>query len=80
MKQQIMNDLKRIFNLVIPNAVNTDKITLESNILSDLGVNSVGIIYLAIAIEEMYDIDMGNVTFNTFKTVGDVVDFIIANK
>lgn len=80
MKQEIMNDLKRIFNLVIPNAVNTDKITLESNILSDLGVNSVGIIYLAIAIEEMYDIDMGNVTFNTFKTVGDVVDFIIANK
>lgn len=80
MKDEIIKDLRRIFELVVPNAVNIDKITLESNILTDLGVNSVGLIYLAIAVEEMYEIDMSDVTFNTFKTVGDVVDYIIKNR
>ena len=49
---------------------------MESKIVSDLGVSSVGMIYLMVAIEEQFGIDMSDVTFNTFETVGDVVNYI----
>lgn len=74
--EQIIEKLKDIFRLVIHNNIDLDKITLESNIITDLGVNSVGLVYLVIGIEEMFEVDMSDVTFNTFKTVGDVVAFL----
>ena len=44
--------------------------------LKDLGVNSIGLVYFSIAIEETFKIDMSDVTFNTFKNVQDVIDYI----
>lgn len=78
-KEQIIEKLKDIFKLVIHNNVDLSKVTLETNIIKDLGVNSVGLVYLVIGIEEMFEVDMSEVTFNTFETVGDVVDFIKEN-
>ena len=75
----VIEKLKNIFKLVIHNNVDLDKVTLESNIIKDLGVNSVGLVYLVIGIEEMFDVDMSEITFNTFETVGDVVKFIKEN-
>ena len=77
--EQIIEKLKNIFKLVIHNNVDLDKVTLESNIIKDLGVNSVGLVYLVVSIEEMFDVDMSEITFNTFETVGDVVNFIKEN-
>lgn len=74
--EQIIEKLKSIFKLVIHNNVDLDKVTLESNIVKDLGVNSVGLVYLVIGIEEMFEVDMSDITFNTFETVGDVVKFL----
>jgi len=79
-KEKVFNELKRIFTLVIPNGIDVEKITMKNNITTDLGINSIGVIYLAIAIEEMYGIDMSEVTFNTFKTIEDVIDYILENK
>lgn len=78
-KEQIIEKLKDIFKLVIHNNVDLSKVTLETNIIKDLGVNSVGLVYLVIGIEEMFEVDMSEVTFNTFETVGDVVEFIKEN-
>ncbi len=79
-KEKVFNELKRIFTLVIPNGIDVEKITMKNNITTDLGINSIGVIYLAIAIEEMYGIDMSEVTFTTFKTIEDVIDYILENK
>ena len=78
-KEKIIEKLKDIFKLVIHNNVDLSKVTLETNIIKDLGVNSVGLVYLVIGIEEMFEVYMSEVTFNTFETVGDVVDFIKEN-
>ena len=75
-KEEIIEKLKEIFQLVVHNGVSVDNITEESNITTDLGVDSVGLIYLAIAIEKTFDIDMSEVTINTFKNIGDVIKFI----
>jgi acyl carrier protein len=47
-----------------------------SSLVTDLGLNSVGILYIVIAIEEEFSIEFENVGFSDFKTVGDVVDYI----
>ena len=62
--------------MVVCNGVNIDLITEESNIKLDLGVNSVGLIYLVVAIEKIFQVNMMNVTVETFKTVGDVITYI----
>ena len=56
--------------------IDVEKITLDTDIMTGLGVNSIGLVYLVVAIERVFDIDMSDVTFNTFKVVGDVVDYI----
>lgn len=75
-RDEIIEKLKEIFQLVVHNGVSVDNITEESVIMTDLGVDSVGLIYLAIAVEKTFDVDMSDVTINTFKTIGDVINFI----
>lgn len=73
---EILEDLKKIFTLVINRNAEVDNMKMDAKIVSDLGVSSVGLIYLMVAIEEQFGIDMSDVTFNSFETVGDVVTYI----
>lgn len=75
-KEQIVEKLKEIFQLVAHNGVDVNVIEASSNIRLDLGVNSVALVYMMIAIERSFGIDMRDVTANTFTTVEDVVDYI----
>ena len=73
---EILEELKKIFVLVVNRGAEVNKMAMDSKIVNDLGVSSVGMIYLMVAIEEQFGIDMSDVTFNTFETVGDVVNYI----
>lgn len=75
-REEIIQKLREIFKIVVHNGVSADLLTEESVIRSDLGVDSVGLIYMVITIENVFAIEMKNITFNTFNTVGDVVDYI----
>ena len=75
-KLEIIEQLKHIFRTVIDENKDFSNVTEETNIIKDLGVNSVGLIYLLMAIEETYDIDMSDVTFSTFEKIGDVIGYI----
>jgi acyl carrier protein len=48
----------------------------QSHLVNDLGLNSVGVLYLVIAIEEYFNIRFDDVGFGDFSTVGDVVDYV----
>lgn len=50
--------------------------TETANLTTDLGLNSVGILYIVIAIEEFFSIQFDNVGFGDFQTIGDVIDYI----
>ena len=50
--------------------------TEDSNLITDLGLNSVGMLYVVIAIEEFFSIQFDDVGFGDFKTVKDVIDYI----
>ncbi len=48
----------------------------DQNLVTDLGLNSIGILYTVIGIEETFGIRFENVGVGDFKTVSDVVDYI----
>ena len=75
-RSEILEKLKGIFKIVVNNGVDVTSVKEESNIALDLGVNSIGLLYMAIAIEKEFGIDMADVAPSTFKTVADVIDYI----
>lgn len=53
-----------------------DNCTEESNLSSDLGLSSVGMLYMVISIEETFDVRFENVSILDFVTIKDVIDYI----
>ena len=51
----------------------------SSRLVEDLGLNSVGVLYVVIAIEEFFGIEFADVGFDDFKVIGDVIDYIEEN-
>lgn len=67
---------------IIAKQIGLDKsrITLESDIIKDLGLDSLGVVELVMEIEDKYGLVADDDTVATLKTVGDVVKYIEANK
>ena len=76
-REQISDKLKSILlSADSKNAKVIDTCTEKSNLLTDLGLSSVGMLYMVIAIEESFNIRFDNVGMNDFVTFGDVVTYI----
>ena len=75
-RQEITEKLKEILVLALGSTVDMEKCTEDANLTTDLGLNSVGILYVVIAIEEFFGIRFGDVSFGDFQTVADVIDYI----
>ncbi len=76
-RNEIKEKLGDILSMAISDAnIDISSIDESSNLVTDLGLNSVGVLYIVIAIEEFFNIEFENVGFGDFKTFGDVVDYI----
>lgn len=76
-RNEIVEKLKDIFQMAMGNNVNLEKFDESANLVTDLGLNSVGILYLVIGVEEIFSITFDNVSFSDFETVSDVIDYIV---
>ncbi|MCF0206764.1 MAG: acyl carrier protein [Bacteroidales bacterium] len=65
--------LKAVFKGVKPD-VNTDNITNDTLLMQELGVDSLSMILLALAIEKEFNFHFD--TVSPFKTVGEVVAYV----
>ncbi len=76
-RNEIVAKLGEIFKMVMGDAA-ADLTSCDENakLTDDLGLNSVGILYLVIAIEELFNIRFDEVGTSDLKTVGQVVDYI----
>lgn len=54
--------------------------TEDSDLRADLGLTSIGVLYLAISIEQTFDIRFSDNAFDGFTRVRDVVDYIYNEK
>lgn len=57
-----------------------EKCSEDSDLRGDLGLTSIGVLYLAISIEQTFDICFEDNAFDNFTKVKDVVDYIYNKK
>lgn len=63
--------------MAVPDAkVSSENITEDMNLLTDLGMSSINLLYMVIAMEEFFDIRFDDVSFGDFNNVGEVIDYI----
>lgn len=76
-KDDILNQLKDILvGMDSKNAEKMKNLTKDTKLVTELGLSSVSMLYLVIAIEETFNVEFDNE--KPFETVGEVVDFIAA--
>lgn len=76
-REEIIEKLKDIILFAMPDKKDVvEKCTEESNLTTDIGLNSVGLLYIVIAVEEFFNVSFDDVSFGDFQKVGQVVDFI----
>ncbi|WP_308752709.1 acyl carrier protein [uncultured Anaerotruncus sp.] len=56
--------------------VEEDAVTMEANIQSDLGADSLDIVDLVMSLEEEFDCEIPDEEIENIKTVGDIVKYI----
>jgi acyl carrier protein len=52
------------------------EITRDTVLLADLGMNSFDLVNLVCVVEDEFEVEIPDRVIGTFKTVGDVIDFI----
>ena len=76
-RAQILKELKDILRQIEGHDDNViDAATEETPLRTQLGLNSIGMLYIMIVIEEKFSVSFENATMDSFKRLGDVVDFI----
>ena len=68
--------LKQVCAAVFEGEIDISAITPESSLREDIGINSIGILYMALAIEEEFGIKFTNDDFVDITKVSDVVAII----
>ena len=76
-RNEMKEKLFDVIRMAMPD-IDFDMASLSDNadLTVDVGLSSVGILYVVIAIEEFFGVKFDNVGFGDFKTVGDVLDYI----
>ena len=72
----IFERLITVCNAVFEGEINLESVNLDSDLHNDIGINSIGLLYMAMALEEEFGIKFLNDDFTEIKTVGDVVGII----
>ena len=68
--------LVKVFNAVFEDEVNVKDVSPSASLRDDIGINSIGLLYTALALEEEFEIKFTNEDFADIATVQDVVNCI----
>lgn len=76
-RNEIIEKLTDVMKMAMSSS-DTDITTIkeDAHLVNDLGLSSVGVLYIVIAIEEFFNVRFDDVGFADFNTIGDVVDYI----
>lgn len=66
----------KVFNTVFEDEIDTSKLSENANLRDDVGINSIGMLYMAMALEEEFNIKFVNEDFAKIATVSDVISVI----
>lgn len=68
--------LHAILDRIFGSDIDTHNFTPESRLREDFGMNSIGMLYVAMAIEQEFGVEFNNDDLIAIKTVQDVLDRI----
>lgn len=68
--------LRKVCTAVFEGEIDTSTITPEADLREDVNINSIGLLYMAMAVEEEFGIKFVNDDFKELRTVGDVIAII----
>ncbi len=74
-RNEIKEKLKEIMELATGNKV-ADELDESASLQNDLGLSSVGILYIVVGIEEIFNMRFEDIGFADLKTLGDVITYI----
>jgi acyl carrier protein len=57
-------------------SVNPDDITLNAELVNDLGINSLELADLVLLCEEKFDLEISDDDIHKFVTIGDIVEYL----
>lgn len=77
-ESDIFEGLKEILAVMKPH-LDTSTATLESNLVRDLGIDSLSMLLMSLALEKKFNVNF-DTTGAPFTTVGEVVNYIKENQ
>ncbi|MBP5302128.1 MAG: hypothetical protein J6Y88_02640 [Bacteroidales bacterium] len=77
-ESEILEGLKEILAVMKPH-LDTSTATLESNLVRDLGIDSLSMLLMSLALEKKFNVNF-DTTRAPFTTVGEVVGYIKENQ
>lgn len=69
----IFDKLLELFETVFEGDVDTSNVTRESRLVEDLDMQSIGMLYMALAIEEEFGVKFNSEDFTKIRTVEDII-------
>ena len=76
-REEIFEGLKEVLVMIDPSKKEVvDKLTEDSRLVEDIGLASVSLLYLVIAIEEKFNVEFGDLGVEDFKTVKQTINYI----
>ncbi len=77
----MLEQLKHLVKSIMPDKkIDFDNVTENSDLIKDLGFDSISFIMIAIGIEQEFGVEVSQIDSSSFKTVGDVINYIKSHK
>ncbi|MBE6791919.1 MAG: acyl carrier protein [Ruminococcaceae bacterium] len=70
---QTIDKLREMFVRIFEEDIDVEKVSEDTRFIEDLGMTSISMLYMALAIEEEFGIAFNNDDFTTLRSVGDVL-------
>ena len=68
--------IERVINLLATMTKSEDEVTVDSELIDDLGISSMDVLFLISGLEEEFDVKIPVKTIREMTTVADVVEII----
>jgi acyl carrier protein len=78
-KESVFEDLKKIAQDVTGNPQAFTDATPASDFRKDLGMDSISVLYMVLAIEKKFKIQFDNPSIEHLQNVGDVVSYVLGH-
>ena len=75
--KKILGELKEIITAYVPEPELLDSLTLESDLINDLQINSAHIVDIVLDVEDKYDIMIEDDAIARMVTIGEAINVIL---